>query len=69
MKHHIVVIPNLIYLCGDQEMISTKNKCGLNGPLPETTTDDELYDYFIKNIYYGDLKINGMKIKVFTTPL
>ncbi len=49
-------------------MISTKNKCGLNGPLPKTTTDDELYDYFIKNIYYGDLKINGMKIKVFTTP-
>ena len=49
-------------------MILTKNKCGLNGPLPETTTDDELYDYFIKNIYYGDLKINGMKIKVFTTP-
>ena len=49
-------------------MIAFKNKCGLNGPLPETTTDDELYDYFIKNIYYGDLKINGMKIKVFTTP-
>lgn len=49
-------------------MILTKNKFGLNGPLPETTTDEELYDYFIKNIYYGDLKINGMKIKVFTTP-
>lgn len=49
-------------------MILTKNKCGLNWPLPETTTDEELYDYFIKNIYYGDLKINGMKIKVFTTP-
>ncbi len=49
-------------------MTMTKNKCGLNGPLSETTTDDELYDYFIKNIYYGDLKINGMKIKVFTTP-
>lgn len=49
-------------------MTLTKNKCGLDGPLPETTTDNELYDYFIKNIYYGDLKINGMKIKVFTTP-
>ena len=49
-------------------MTLIKNKCGLNGPLPETTTNDELYDYFIKNIYYGDLKINGMKIKVFTTP-
>ena len=49
-------------------MTLTKNKCGLSGPLPKTTTDDELYDYFIKNIYYGDLKINGMKIKVFTTP-
>ena len=47
-------------------MILTKNKCGLNGPLPETTIDDELYDYFLKNIYNG--KINGMKIKVFTTP-
>lgn len=49
-------------------MTETKNKCGFNGPLPKTTTDDELYDYFIKNIYYGDLKINGMNIKVFTTP-
>ena len=49
-------------------MILTKNKCGLNGPLSSTTTDDELYDYFIQNIYYGDLKINGMNIKVFTTP-
>lgn len=48
-------------------MISN-NKCGLNGPLPSTMTDDELYDYFIKNIYYGDLKLNGTKIKVFTTP-
>ena len=51
--HHIIVIQiiviqNLIYLFGDQEMILTKNKCGLNGPLPETTTDEELYDYFIK---------------------
>ena len=44
------------------------NKCGINGPLPETTTDDELYNYFIKNIYYGNLKIEGMNIKVFTTP-
>ena len=49
-------------------MISTKNMCGLNGPLPETMTDDELYDFFLKNIYNGDLKINGMNIKVFTTP-
>ena len=49
-------------------MTSIKNKCNLDGPLPITTTDEELYDYFIKNIYYGDLKINGMKIKVFTTP-
>lgn len=29
-------------------MIPFKNKCGLNGPLPETATDEELYDYFIK---------------------
>ena len=52
--HHIIVIQiiviqNLIYLFGDQEMISFKNKCGLNGPLPETATDEELYDYFIKD--------------------
>ncbi len=50
-------------------MISVKSKNCLNGPLPYTITDDELYDYFIKNIYYGDLKINGMNIKVFTTPI
>lgn len=49
-------------------MTSIKNKCNLDGPLPNTTTDEELYDYFIKNIYYSDLKINGMKIKVFTPP-
>ncbi len=49
-------------------MTTTKNKCGLNGPLPKTTTDDELYDYFIKYIYYGNLKINGMNVKVFSTP-
>ena len=49
-------------------MTLNKNKCGLNGPLSSTTTDDELYNYFINNIYYGDLKINEMKIKVFTTP-
>lgn len=60
---------NLIYLFGNQEMISVKSKNCLNGPLPYTITDDELYDYFIKNIYYGDLKINGMNIKVFTTPI
>lgn len=29
-------------------MILFKNKCCLNGQLPETTTDEELYDYFIK---------------------
>ena len=46
-----------------------KNKCGLNGPLPESTTDDELYNYFIKNIYDGNLKIDGKNIKVFTTPI
>ena len=50
-------------------MISTKNKCELNGPLPNSATDNELYDYFLKNIYHGNLTINGMKIKVFTTPI
>lgn len=49
-------------------MTLTKNKCGLDGPLSMNTTDDELYDYFIRNIFYGNLKINGMNVKVFTTP-
>lgn len=49
-------------------MTLTKNKCGLNIPLPNTMTDDELYSYFVKNIYHGNLKINGMNVKVFTTP-
>lgn len=40
------MIVNLIYSFGEQKMISTKNMCGLNGPLPETMTDDELYDFF-----------------------
>lgn len=42
-------------------------KC-IEGPLSETLTDDELYDYFLKNIYQSNLKIYGMNIKVFTTP-
>ena len=41
------------------------NKCGLNGPLPETTTNDELYDYFIKNIYYGVESTNMNNHKIF----
>lgn len=45
------------------------NICGMNEPLSKNTTDDELYNYFIKNIYYGNLKINGMNVKVFTKPL
>lgn len=68
MYHHIMTILSLTYLFKDLKMTSIKNKCNLDGPLLNTTTDKELYDYFIKNIYYGDLKINGMKIKVFTTP-
>lgn len=48
--------------------ISTMTKC-FNGPLPETTTEEELYNYFINNIHFGDLKLNGTKIKVFTTPV
>lgn len=49
-------------------MTSTKiNQC-INGPLNNKITDDELYDYFLKNIYHGYLKIHGMRVKVFTTP-
>ena len=50
-------------------MIFITKKYGLNGPLPKPTTDNELYDYFIKYICYGNLKINGIDIKVFTSPL
>lgn len=49
-------------------MTQTKIKQCINGPLDNAITDDELYDYFIKNIYHGELKIHGMNIKVFTTP-
>ena len=48
-------------------MILTETYC-LTKPLPRTMTDDELYDYFIKNIYYGNLRLNGMDVKVFTKP-
>ena len=44
-----------------------KNSC-INGPLNKNLTDDELYDYFIKNIYQADIKLNGIQVKVFTTP-
>ena len=40
-----------------------------NGPLSEDLSDEEIYDYFIKNIYNGNLKIYGSNIKVFTTPV
>ncbi len=49
-------------------MIAAKMTKCVYSPLSKKITDDELYDYFIKNIYYGNLKINGMNIKVFTTP-
>ena len=48
MYHHIITILSLTYLFGGLEMASIKNKCNLDGPLPNTTTDEELYDYFIK---------------------
>lgn len=50
-------------------MIETKIKTCFNGPLSNKLTDDELYDYFLKNIYYEDLKIYGTSIKIFTTPV
>lgn len=49
-------------------MTITKTTNCINGPLSKAMTDDELYNYFIKNIYQANLKINGMNIKVFTTP-
>lgn len=48
--------------------LTTITKC-FNEPLPKTYTDDELYNFFLTNICYGNLKINGMNIKVFTTPI
>lgn len=50
-------------------MILTETKCCFDGPLPQNFTDDDLYKYFLDNIYCGNLKIYGMNIKVFTTPI
>lgn len=50
-------------------MISVEIKKCFDGPLSETTTDEELYNYFLKYIYQGDLKLHGSNIKVFTTPV
>lgn len=50
-------------------MIETQFKTCFEGPLSTKITDDELYDYFLKNIYFADLKIYGTKIKFFTTPI
>ena len=49
-------------------MIATTKTC-FTGHLPETITDEELYDFFLKNIYDSDLKIYGIKVKTFTTPI
>lgn len=54
---------------GDQKMITLKKTKCIEGPLSNKISDDELYHYFIKNIYQADLKINGTKVKVFTTPV
>lgn len=48
--------------------LTKKEKCIIN-PLPNNLSDEQLYEYFIKNIYQGNLKIFGMNIKVFTTPV
>ena len=43
------------------------NNC-IDGPLDKLINDEELYNYFIKNLYQADLRINGTPIKIFTTP-
>lgn len=50
-------------------MISTEIKKCFNGPLDQLTSEEELYKYFLKNIYQGNLKLYGANIKVFTTPI
>lgn len=50
-------------------MISTETKICFNGPLPESTTYDELYDYYLQNIYSADLRMYGTRIKTFETPI
>ncbi len=50
-------------------MILTDIKKCFVGPLHENTTDEELYDYFLENIYNGNLKIYGSNVKIFTTPI
>lgn len=49
--------------------MKTDIKTCFTGPLPETTTDEELYKYFLDNIYKGNLKIFGTPISFFTTPI
>lgn len=44
------------------------NRC-FQGPLSTTTSEDELYKFFLENIYNGNLKIEGSSIKVFTSPV
>lgn len=44
------------------------NQC-FKGPLSSTTSEDELYKFFLDEIYNGDLKIEGSNIKVFTSPV
>lgn len=50
-------------------MISTEIKTCFYGPLPETTTYDELYDYYLQNIYFADLRMYETIIKTFETPI
>lgn len=50
-------------------MILTDIKKCFVCPLHENTTDEELYDYFLENLYNGNLKIYGSNVKIFTTPI
>lgn len=49
-------------------MTATEIRC-INGPLPLTLTDEELYNYFIKEVFHKKLFFNNMPIKFFTTPV
>ena len=50
-------------------MIEEDKRSCFNGPLPTTMTDDELYNFFIENIYNGNLRIYGNPVNVFRTPV
>lgn len=57
---------NLIFYFGGLKV--NNEKCIIS-PFSKTISDDELYDFFVNNIWYGNLYFDGYLIRIFESPV